>query len=247
MCLILFAQHAHPDYALVLAANRDEFYERPAIAAHQWTEGPFLFAGKDLRAGGTWLGINQSGKMAAVTNYRDLRQKRNAIYSRGELVPKVLGDGNPTPFLEQLRHGENYDGFNLLFWDGDRMSCTSNISGKTEHMGSGIHGLSNALINTPWHKVEYGKTLFRKNLELDPEGMLEGLFNLLGDTSEGNELPDTGLPKDLERKVSSIFIKTEFYGTRCSTVVLIGKRGQVYFEERSFVPQARTSMGSWPF
>ena len=240
MCLILFSQNHHPDYELVLAANRDEFFERPTLPAHRWKDGSDIIAGKDLRAGGTWMGVNAAGRMAAVTNYRDLSVERTAIRSRGALVTELLNASDPSEHLELLRTSNEFDGYNLLYWEEGRMQHFSNISKEISSIEDGIHGLSNHLLNTPWFKVEKGKQRMKDVLARSGNDLVEDLFELLQDNREGedNTLPETGLPKDLEKKVSAMFIRTENYGTRCSTVLLVAKDGSVRFEERSYVPEA---------
>jgi len=241
MCLILFSQNSHPDYKLVLAANRDEFFERPTLPAHRWNNSSGIIAGKDLLAGGTWMGVNATGRMAAVTNYRDLSVERKAKRSRGALVTELLSTPNSSKHLDSLRTSNEYDGYNLLYWSGDRMQHLSNISNKVSSIENGIHGLSNHLLNTPWFKVEQGKQRMNDVLARSGDVLVEDLFKLLQDNREGEEstLPETGLPKDLEKKVSAMFIRTENYGTRCSTVLLVAKDGSVRFEERSYVPEAK--------
>lgn len=240
MCLILFSQNHHPDYKLVLAANRDEFFKRPTRPAHRWNDGSDIIAGQDLRAGGTWMGVNTAGRIAAVTNYRDLSVERKAIRSRGALVTEMLSVSDPQGHIELLRTSNEYDGYNLLYWEGERMQHFSNISKEISSIEDGIHGLSNHLLNTPWFKVEQGKQRMKDVLARSGNDLVEDLFELLQDNREGeeNNLPETGLPKDLERKVSAMFIRTENYGTRCSTVLLVAKDGSVRFEERSFIPEA---------
>lgn len=242
MCLILFAQNAHPDYSLVLAANRDEFYERPTLPAHRWLATPNIIAGKDLRAGGTWLGLSSKGHLAAVTNYRDLINPRTAERSRGELVLNALTTSKPNDFFSILAEKDLYDGFNLLRWNGKLMEHYSNISGERTTLADGVHGLSNALLNTPWPKLTQGKLLLDEQLSFSSTELVEGLFSILRDDAQAPEeaLPSTGLPIELEKQVSPMFIETEHYGTRCSTIVLIGRNGQVHFEERSYVPQAQS-------
>lgn len=241
MCLIAFAYKSHPDYKLILAANRDEFYERPARGAQFWDEEglPEILAGKDLKAGGTWMGINKDKKWGALTNYRDPSWKRQDPPSRGELVLEYLNSGSaPKAFMSQLSgHAQEYMGFNLLAGNTEELFHYSNHSKEITRLEPGIHGLSNALLNSPWPKLEQAKSDLQRIIS--SEGFSsEDLFEMLtnADTAPDDQLPDTGIPKKWEKAISSVFIKTENYGTRCSTVLMIGQQDQVTFIERRYNP-----------
>ncbi|GAB5410028.1 MAG: NRDE family protein [Balneolaceae bacterium] len=245
MCLITFAYKAHPIYKLILASNRDEFYERPTRKAQFWKEEkhPELLAGKDLEAGGTWMGINKRGKWGALTNYRDPSSIRPNPPSRGELVLNYL-QNRTLPKDELLKLDKNSDslnGFNLLLGDTKGVFHYSNVNKIITEIKPGIHGVSNALLDTSWPKLDQAKedlsrVIEHKNIEF------EKLFELLKkeDKPPENELPNTGIPKEWEKAVSSVFIKTESYGTRCSTLLLIDNYGKVTFIERRYDP--KTSM-----
>lgn len=239
MCLIAFAYKSHPDYKLILAANRDEFYERPARGAQFWEEEGYtdILAGKDLEAGGTWMGINKNKQWSALTNYRDPSWQRQDPPSRGELVLKYLNSDAGIPaYLEQLKEqAGKYMGFNLLVGDPDKLFHYSNHSEKITRITPGIHGVSNALLNSPWPKLEQAKSDL-KNIISTENFNTEELFGMLGnaETASDEQLPDTGIPKEWEKAVSSIFIKTEQYGTRCSTVLLIDNENRVSFTERRY-------------
>ncbi|MEX0608563.1 MAG: NRDE family protein [Balneolaceae bacterium] len=241
MCLIAFAYKAHPKYNLILVANRDEFYGRPARPASFWTDEkyPDILAGKDLEAGGTWMGVHKNGKWAAVTNYRDPSIIKENPPSRGELVLDYLrGNDSAMDYLQALTAKANdYRGFNLLLWDDKSLLHYSNQSKIVNRIEPGIHGLSNALLNTGWPKVRYAKTAL-KELSGSENFEKEELFKLLMNERKApeEELPVTGIPQHLEKAVSSIFIRTESYGTRCSSVLLIDKEGNVDFTERSYKP-----------
>jgi len=237
MCLILLAYGQHPRYPLMLAANRDEFYDRPTAAASYWEDAPDLFAGRDLVHGGTWLGITRDGRFAALTNYREPHAERAAAPSRGELVSRFLKSGvGAKDYLEQLRRqGGAYHGFNLVFGCPDALYCYSNRNGQAVRIAPGIHGLSNHLFDTPWPKVVRGKNALAEVAQLaDPAS--EDLFSILADRTRAPDelLPDTGIGLEWERLLSPIFIASERYGTRSSTVLLLDTDRRVTIVERTF-------------
>ena len=237
MCLIVFAYDHHPDYELIFAANRDEFYDRPTAPARFWEEQPKILAGRDLKAGGTWMGTTRAGRIAAVTNVRDPDGHRDDAPSRGMLVTDYL-NGNRTPEDHATRlagRAERYNGFNLLVGNLKTLWYCSNRDGASQQITPGIHGLSNHRLDTEWPKVKRAKgeiDLLIQKEELTPES----LFELLADRTRPPEedLPDTGVPEEWERVLAPIFIASPSYGTRSSTVLLIRRDGQVTFAERSF-------------
>lgn len=230
MCLITLAYHIHPRFPLVLAANRDEFHERPTAPAGWWSDAPHLLAGRDLRAGGTWLGITRQGTFAALTNHRDLRRAPKQGPSRGLLVRTAL-EGTAT-----LDDTAAYEGFNLLHGPLDALHYHNNIEPTDVALEPGIHGLSNALLNTPWPKVQRAKAALERALNSSDAALVDELFALLTDPQQASEegLPDTGLALPMERALSSVFIDTTGYGTRCSTVLLVHADGRILFEERTW-------------
>jgi uncharacterized protein with NRDE domain len=233
MCLILLAHDAHPRYRLVVAANRDELYDRPTAPAGWWEDAPEVLGGRDLRGGGSWLGMTRSGRWAAVTNYRDRSAERKDAPSRGDLVGDFLrGGDSPAEYLARLRRrAADYNGFNLLvgepgsvFWFSNRAVERHDLPGR--EVTPGVHGLSNHLLDTPWPKVERGKRELERLLadpELAPEPMLDLLLDRT--VAADDDLPDTGL-----------FITTPVYGTRASTALLIDRDGRVLLVERSHRP-----------
>lgn len=231
MCLILFAKNAHPEWNLVVAANRDEFYQRPAINANYWLTHPHILAGQDLSAGGTWLGVDTKGRFAALTNVRQTPFTQGER-SRGELIPQFLSSDLSAADYEQKIDYDQYAGFNLLVDDIRETRCFSNRFSATV-IGDGVHGLSNASVNTPWPKVMVGKT--RLCDVLSEENLLNSLFALLRDESahENSALPNTGVGIELEKLLSPIFIRSDDYGTRTSTVVLRSCE-RLMFVERNF-------------
>ncbi|MFW6157464.1 MAG: NRDE family protein [Balneolaceae bacterium] len=238
MCLIAFAYKTHPVYELVFAANRDEFYSRPTRPAKFWGTDPDMLAGKDLEAGGTWMGINTLGEFAAVTNFRDMSNVMNNVPTRGKLVTEYLiRPENTETYLQQIhKDAGRYNGFNLLAGTVDRLWYYSNAKRNITAVDPGIHGLSNHLLNTSWVKVERARQALATELKKE---MITGeeLFELLKDDrpAPDDALPDTGLTFEIEKAVSPVFIKTEKYGTRCSTILLIDKQGHVTFEERCYL------------
>ncbi|MDQ5988162.1 MAG: hypothetical protein CSYNP_03918 [Syntrophus sp. SKADARSKE-3] len=240
MCLILLAFKVHPSYPLILAANRDEFYSRPTRAAEIWTDHTDIIGGRDLQEGGTWLGITRQGRFAALTNYRDPRTLKENAPSRGKLVSRFLTDmENPADYLHYLEDcGERYNGFSLLFGTIDSLYYYCN-KGSCKPMSAGIYGLSNAIIDTPWPKVEQGKRGLKALTFSEAKPDLDALFGLLTNQSHphDDELPETGVGIEWERILSPMFITSPIYGTRSSTVVLADDQGRVIFEERTFQGQ----------
>jgi uncharacterized protein with NRDE domain len=237
MCLIVFAYNAHPSYRLILAANRDEFYERPSSPADFWEDAPHVLAGRDLKKGGTWLGITREGKFAAITNYRDPASWKNNAPSRGKLVSRYIsGNQNTNNYLKKIsRQTDKYNGFNLILGNRSNFFAFSN-RGEKQKLGPGIYGLSNHLLDTPWPKVVKAKKKLKAILKEKGAALEEALFTLLSDRyfPPGNKLPATGVDKEWERVLSPIFIKSPNYGTRSSTIFLIGKNNRVKFVEKVF-------------
>jgi uncharacterized protein with NRDE domain len=240
MCLILLALRAHPEYPLVIAANRDEFYARPTAAAELWEDSPRVLAGRDLVCGGTWLGVDVDGRFAAVSNFRDGRKApRPQAPSRGLLVTEYLTGAEPvTDYLSSVQARRDlYNGFNLIAGDLTTVLYGSNRTPSPRRLDSGIFGVSNHSLDTPWPKLERGKAGLRRLLghrALD----IEALFALLADRriSPDADLPDTGVGIEWERFLSPIFIESAHYGTRSSTVLLFDRAGRLVFIERSFKP-----------
>lgn len=237
MCLILLAWQAHPDYPLVVAANRDEFFKRRTAAADFWPDVPGVLAGRDLEAGGTWLGVTRHGRFAALTNYRDLSINKTDAPSRGELVSRFLtGDSSPQAYLAELdSHRDRYNGFNLVFGDLEGLWCFSNCGEGEQALTPGIYGLSNHLLDSPWPKVVRGKSALGKALQALPDEA--PLFALLRDEriAPDEKLPRTGLSLEWERLLSAAFIHSADYGTRSATVLLRDNGGKVRFAEQAFL------------
>ena len=245
MCLILFAWQSHPRYELVLAANRDEFHDRPAAPASFWKDEPSILAGRDLQAGGTWMGVSRQGRFAAITNYRERAQPAPwGGLSRGFPVREYLGsDQSPERAAEHYsKAGCRYSGFNLLLGGPGSLWHVSNRGGEPAVVEPGIHGLSNHLMDTDWPKVESGRQQLQQALA-DETPDPDTLFSLMNDRSRiGGNLPEGVEPKLApEELMRHYFILSPVYGTRCSTVILVGHGGQIRFEERSYTPDGRLS------
>ncbi len=239
MCLMVFAFKDHPEYNLIFASNRDEFYERPSLTARLWSNDMQIIGGKDLKKGGTWLGVQKTGGFSAVTNYRDPGSYKTNAESRGTLPINCLHHPKgPENYFEDLKKMDGmYNGFNLIAGDQNQLYHFSNIEKKINSITPGIHGISNALLNTPWPKVERAKKLFKKKLNQN-KVTDNDLFEILEDRKKfsGKDLPQTGLTPEKEREVSSIFIQTDTYGTRCSSLLYIQKNGDIRFVERTYKP-----------
>lgn len=254
MCLILLAWQAHPDYPLVIAANRDEYFDRPTAPAQFWSEAPQLLAGRDLQAGGTWLGITRSGRFAALTNFREPEQSSKATApSRGELVSAFLmGQQSPEAYLGELtQHASNYRAFNLLCGtlDGELYYYANRgQSGRYDLMTPGIHGLSNHLLDTPWPKVIHGKKALEQALPALPD--TAPLFQLLSNETPAadQDLPHTGVSLEWERVLSSACIRAPHYGTRSSTVLIFNGRDNIaHFDEFSLQQTQQTQHRQFQF
>lgn len=237
MCLIIFANNFLDDYKLIFAANRDEFYNRPSEQAEFWNNYPDLLAGKDLEAGGTWMGITKQGRFAAITNFRDLKNHRNDAPSRGNLtLDFLMSDIHPEEYYNKLRPSLNeFNGFNLILGTVEELYYFSNKTEGLRMLEPGIHGISNAILDTPWPKVEKSKIQLQRLIEYKKIHPWE-VLNILDDTSpaKDEELPDTGVGLELERMLSPIFIKSEKYGTRSSTIVTVDKLNNVRFVEKTY-------------
>jgi uncharacterized protein with NRDE domain len=246
MCLILVAWQAHPRFPLVVAANRDEWFARPAEAARFWPEAPDLLAGRDASAGGTWLGLTRRGRFAALTNYRGGTIRPDAL-SRGQLVRSYLTDGRSAQaWAAELDTSKlsDYNGFNLLFGDMKSLHCHSNAGGGSRPLPPGIYGLSNEYLDTPWPKVRQSKSALAAALAALPDD--DALFRLLRDdrTYPDHQLPETGVTPEWERLLSAAFVRGPDYGTRCSTVILVDADGLATFDEQIWLPGARAGLRS---
>ena len=236
MCLILVAWRVHPDYPLVVAANRDEVFARPAAEAAWWKDAKNVFAGRDLEAGGTWLGLGRDGRFAGLTNFRDPPRNRNDAPSRGALVADFLtGNESTAAALARLQaQGPRYNAFNLFVSDGDSLGIYESASGSARILEPGIYALSNHLLDTPWPKVTAGKSRLARALRALPDDT--PLRELLRDDRPAPDaaLPRTGVSLAWERMLSSAFIRAPGYGTRCSTVITRDRHGWMHVTESTW-------------
>ncbi|SBT04068.1 Transport and Golgi organization protein 2 homolog [Candidatus Accumulibacter aalborgensis] len=237
MCLIVLAWQAHPDYPLVVAANRDEFFSRPAAPATFWPEAPQVLAGRDLEAGGTWLGVSRGQRFAALTNYRDGSKQLVDARSRGALVADFLtGNTRSDAYLAQVAAASAaYNGFNLFVGDGESLAYYSNRGDDPpRRLMPGVYGLSNHLLDTQWPKLASAKAAFAEALTTLPAQA--PFFELLADQEivPDSHLPETGVPLEWERILSAVFVRSENYGTRAATLLTRHRNGQTCLVERSF-------------
>jgi uncharacterized protein with NRDE domain len=239
MCLILFAFRAHADYPLVIAANRDEAYARPTAPAAFWHDHPRVYGGRDLESSGTWLALTTMGRFAAVTNFRDGYPKGVAPRSRGDIASTFLtGDENAKSYLESVAaRGADYAGFCTLAGDLDALWFLSNRRNGVTRVEPGVHGLSNHLLDTPWPKVMQGRQELESHLRSDKSTLTEQLYAMLADRTAAlpEALPDTGMGMPREKQLAPKFIAVDDrYGTRASTVVIVDRKDNVTYSERSF-------------
>jgi uncharacterized protein with NRDE domain len=235
MCLIVFAWRAHPDYRLVLAANRDEFHARPSQDLHFWPDNPDVLAGRDLQAGGTWLAAHRAGRFATVTNYREQQKPGGKLESRGALVTSfVTGDESAGSFSAAI-DGESYAGFSLLTADRDDLYYVSNRGDPPKRLEAGIYGLSNASLDTPWPKVQRSHEALSQLLDSNTINET-ALYRLMSDRTcaSASGVDNEHLPFQLARALTAPFIVTPDYGTRCSTVMLWSNDGRIELSERRF-------------
>lgn len=254
MCLIGIAWKAHPDFPLIVAANRDEFHARATAPSGWWEAAPQLLAGRDLQSGGTWMGVTRGGRFAALTNFRGAGQVDPGAPSRGELVSAFLDAADlPAHYLAALdTDAARFNGFNLLAGTPEQLWYYGNRGGALRQLPTGIYGLSNALLDTPWPKVNALKSAMGAALrQIKPQepppstvsSLVQRLFDALVDTRPGPDaaLPQTGLARDRERLLSSAMIVSPDYGTRASTALCVSRNGDVFWEERSLAPDGAVS------
>jgi uncharacterized protein with NRDE domain len=242
MCLILIAVDQHPEYPLVIAANRDEYYQRPTLPLHFWKDQPDILAGRDLEKGGTWFGINRNGAIAAVTNTRAERKIHGDLISRGSLVSDFLRDRvSVDQYLSDLRNNiGSYDGFNLLLGDNNGLYMMGTGHPEVIKLEPGLHGISNGNIGSNWPKAIKGMSLLKNILAENKEIDNNAIFALLADQqlSDTDSVSSTDDGVETNHMIVPIFIKGEQYGTRSSTILIQRKNGDIQIAERSFNEKA---------
>ena len=236
LCIIAVSFKTHAEFPLIIAANRDEFYVRKTEAAHIWQDAPHILAGRDAEQGGTWLGVSKTGRFVAITNFRNPSLRERSTYSRGQIATDFLNsDGSANDFAQDLQQKRDlYGPFNVLLFDGEQLLHYNNITDIITKLQPGIHGLSNATVNTPWPKVELLKSKLTHVLS-NPSFSDDDLFAVLTNRTKAPDeaLPSTGVPLELERNLSPIFIHFAGYGTRCSTVIRLTNT-EWQFTERTY-------------
>ncbi|MGH1370467.1 MAG: NRDE family protein [Cellvibrionaceae bacterium] len=239
MCLILFALQQHPEYPLIVAANRDEFFERPTASADYWHDQPSVLAGRDLQAGGTWLGVNRAGQFAAVTNVRNGQEPQDRPGSRGELVSQNLIHPTTQALQMAQQNRDHYNGFNLISGNAEQLHYFSNRTQQApRQLSSGIYGLSNAQLDTSWPKVDSAKIELEAITQsvTSTDQLQTQLLEMMANQQQApaDQLPQTGIGDEWEALLSSRFILTDSYGTRATTIVLFHRSGRIDFLEQSF-------------
>jgi uncharacterized protein with NRDE domain len=242
MCTLLIAVNQFPEYPLLFLANRDEFHERPTSPLHYWKDSPFsILAGKDEKEGGTWMGFAK-GRIAALTNFRDLSLHQEGRFSRGFLVKNFLEKNITTEeYLSQLQSSrQNYNPYNLLWGDKFGLYVYNNVSNEASLLKKGIYGLSNAFLDTPWPKIQRGKEMLQK-LANSSHPQIDDFFQIMRDETKALDslLPNTGVGLERERLLSSLFISDRVYGTRSTSLLRISSTGEFEFTERTFDSQSR--------
>ncbi len=253
MCLLVMAWRVHPRYRLIVAANRDEFHARPTAPMGVWHESPDILAGRDLSAQGTWLAVDRRRRFGIVTNFRDVQARRPEAPSRGGLIPGWLRQGvAPAAYLARLDIGASrYAGFNLLLNDADSLYYASNRAPEfCKPLSPGVYGLSNLLLDTPWPKLTRVREEFQQwlaaqpaTVATSPEAASGPLFDMLADRTRSLPEAPPGarpLPAEWVEVLSSPFVVHPTFGTRCSTLVMIGYDGSLYVQERRFDPAGAT-------
>lgn len=254
MCLAIIATNVLHYWPLIIVANRDELHSRPTLAASPWSDAAHILGGRDLSAGGTWLGMTAHGRLALLTNYREPGMHNPQAPSRGQLTDEFLREEVLAQhYAEKLRdRGLEYNGFNLLLVDRTGLWYCSNRGHNGENSRAqvsalpikpGVVGISNASLDSPWPKLTRTKQavhehLAQKNLT---QPIPERLFEIMQDTRSASveELTDTGVGPEREKLLGSPFIKNERYGTRCTTLIMQRADGMVRFHEKRFDAMGR--------
>jgi len=233
MCILFVAINAHPKYPLIICANRDEFHHRPTAPAHFWPPEENILAGKDLQAGGTWFGVNKQGQVAAVTNLRVPQKNPEAMRSRGELITMTLNSGSLVCPNWLVEHSDNYQPFNLVFGQGTDLYCFNSINKDTVKLADGFHAISNGALDDIWPKMAKGQQALEAVINQSDNLEVQALLQLMKDDSQpqDNELPNTGVGIEWERRLAAIYIRHPDYGTRSTSILLEDAEGGMHFTE----------------
>lgn len=243
MCILFLAVNQHADYPLIVAANRDEMHARPSQSLHCWTDGSGIIAGKDLQAGGTWLGVSKTGRFAALTNIRRPDLLKTTARSRGELVTGLLSSAEPHEFIESLSTNDDYNPFNLIFSDQNKVFVYCSTQKECNELADGFHAICNGEPAEHWPKMQRGVQLVTAAVEagqLDPQKM----FQIMGDTQLADDasLPDTGVGYDAEKLLSPIFIINSEYGTRTTSLLFLRPSSYQFLEQNYLADASVVSM-----
>ena len=235
MCLVVFAWKMHPEYRLVLAANRDEFHKRPAQELHWWPDYPDILAGRDLQAGGTWLAVSKPGRFATVTNYREQLSPRPGLRSRGEIITNFVSSEAPVGKFVASLESDDYAGFSLLAADRDELWYVSNRGDAAVRLAPGVYGLSNASLDTPWTKLVRTRNALR-NLTESGEVDETTLLRIMADRTPASsaDVEAGNLPFVLAKALTAPHIVSAEYGTRCSTALTWSEQEKISVCERRF-------------
>lgn len=250
MCILFFAINQHPKYPVVICANRDEFHQRPTQMMHWWpvheTQSPML-AGKDLQAGGTWLGLSQQGRFSALTNFRQPQLLDKNKKSRGDLVLQALVKTDQKISVQLNESAHLYNGFNIVFGQLNKLTCFDSVSQKTQVLTSGFHSLCNGALDDVWPKMALGQQQLTNTIKLSANAEnplpINDLFAIMQNNQQApvETLPSTGLPLNWEQKLSSIFIVSPEYGTRTTNIIIQDNHGNITVYDRSYNVEGKCS------
>ncbi|WNC73023.1 NRDE family protein [Thalassotalea psychrophila] len=240
MCILFIAINQHKDYPLIITANRDEFHQRPTKSAYFWPSQPEILAGQDLQANGTWLGLNSQGDFSALTNIRSGLTLKAEAKSRGELVQMALQQPDLINQQWLLQHSQNYNPFNLVYTQDNSLYCFNSSTLQHTLLNDGFHAICNGAMDDVWPKMAKGEVLLEQLISEQQELHSEHLFAIMQDPTQAPDelLPTTGVGLEWERKLSSIFIKSNEYGTRSTAVILKHQSGSIDFYEQSYTNNA---------
>lgn len=237
MCILFFAINQHPKYPVIICANRDEFHKRPTKPMHWWPNETIL-AGKDLQAGGTWLGLNNQGRFSALTNFRQPHLIDKNKQSRGDLVLQALAHQDNEITTQLAKNSHAYNGFNLVFGQLTNLRCFDSVSQKQQVLSTGFHSLCNGALDDIWPKMALGQDKLADAIK-DNTLDIEQLFTLMKSDQQAQteHLPKTGVPLSWEQLLSSIFIVSPEYGTRTTNIITLDNEGIISVYDQSYNEQ----------